>query len=79
MWAKTCIESSNLSLTAKRKNMKPTSSYKMSNATKSMLRLMKGTNEQRNGWKRAFIDAELCAEQAKRTAGKRSRDDNNQE
>ena len=55
--------------------MKPTSSYKMSNTTKAMLRLMKGTDAQRNGWKRAFIDAELAAEAAKRTSQKRSRDD----
>ena len=55
--------------------MKPTSTYKMSGKTKAILRLMKGTKEQRDGWKRAFIDAELCEEHARRTSGKRQRDE----
>ena len=54
--------------------MKPTASYKMSGATKTMLASPRLTAEQRNGWKRAMIDAELTAEHAKRTAGKRSKD-----
>jgi hypothetical protein len=56
--------------------LKPTSSYKMSGPTKTMLALGKFKNaEQRNGWKRAMIDAELTAEHAKKTSGKRSKDD----
>ena len=48
----------------------------MSGLTKIMLASTRLSTEQRNGWKRAMIDAELCAEHAKRTAGKRSKDDN---
>ena len=56
--------------------MKPTSSYKMSKPTKTSLALGHFKNaEQRHAWKRAMIDAELCAEHARRTAGKRSKDD----
>ena len=47
----------------------------MSGATKTMLASTRfKTAEQRNGWKRAMIDAEVTAEHAKRTAGKRSKD-----
>ena len=42
--------------------MKPTANYKMSRSVKTSLALMKGTNEQRNSWKRAMIDAELTAQ-----------------
>ena len=57
--------------------LKPTSTYKMSGMTKAMLASTRfKTAEQRNSWKRAMIDAELTAEHAKRTAGKRSKDDN---
>ena len=42
--------------------LKPTSTYKMSKATKTGLALSKfKTLEQRHQWKRAMIDAELCA------------------
>jgi hypothetical protein len=57
--------------------MKPTASYKMSGSTKTMLASTRFTKEQRNGWKRAMIDAELTAEHAKRTAGKRNKEDRN--
>jgi hypothetical protein len=58
--------------------MKPTASYRMSGPTKTMLALGHfKTAEQRHGWKRAMIDAELTAEHAKKTAGKRSKEDRN--
>ena len=57
--------------------LKPTSTYKMPGMTKGMLASTRfKTAEQRNSWKRAMIDAELTAEHAKRTAGKRSKGDN---
>jgi hypothetical protein len=56
--------------------MKPTSSYKMTKSTKRSLALGKfSSEEQRSAWKRAMIGAELSAEHARRTAGKRSKDD----
>ena len=56
--------------------MKPTSSYKMSKPTKTMLALGKFRDEHdRNAWKRAMIGAELAEEHARRTAGKRTKDD----
>ena len=55
--------------------MKPTSNYKMSKPTKTSLALGRFTsNEQRSAWKRAMIGAELAAEHARKTAGKRSKD-----
>ena len=54
--------------------LKPTASFKLSKSTKRILALGHMTTEQRNGWKRAMIDAELSAEQAQKTSGKRSRD-----
>ena len=53
---------------------KTNASFKLGKQFKTMVALTKGTNEQRNGWKRLFIDAEHSAEVAKRTAGKRSKD-----
>ena len=53
---------------------KTNASFKLGKQFKTMIALTKGTNEQRNGWKRLFIDAEHSAEVAKRTAGKRSKD-----
>ena len=42
--------------------LKPTSTYKMSKPTKTSLALSKFKNkEQRDQWKRAMIDAELCS------------------
>lgn len=42
--------------------MKPTSSFKLSKTTKRCLALGRFTSqEQRNGWKRAMIQAELAA------------------
>ncbi len=42
--------------------MKPTKTYKMSSLTKMMLASTGFRNvEDRNAWKRAMIDAELCA------------------
>ena len=35
--------------------------FKLSKTAKRMVALMKGTQEQRNGWKRMFIDAEYSA------------------
>jgi hypothetical protein len=56
--------------------MKPTASYKMSKPTKTMLALGAFRDaHDRNAWKRAMIGAELAAEHARRTAGKRSKDD----
>ena len=58
--------------------MKPTSSFKLSKTTKRSLALGHfKSEEQRNSWKRAMIDAELSAEHAKKTAGKRSKEDRN--
>mgnify|MGYP003336207995 CR=1 FL=1 len=54
---------------------KPTASYKMSKTTKRMLALGRFTTEQRNSWKKCMIQAELAEEHARRTAGKRSKDD----
>jgi hypothetical protein len=55
--------------------LKPTASFKLSKTTKRMTALMKGSQEGRNQFKKMMIDAELCAEHAKRTAGKRTKDD----
>ena len=56
--------------------LKPTANYKMSSALKTALALGKYRNaEDRNAWKRAMIGAELAAEHARKTAGKRSKED----
>jgi hypothetical protein len=55
--------------------LKATSSYKMSKPLKTSLALSHfSSNEQRSAWKRAMIGAELAAEHARRTAGKRTKD-----
>ncbi len=55
--------------------MKATASYRMTKTTKRSLALGRFTSEQqRHDWKRAMIGAELSAEHAKRTAGKRTKD-----
>ena len=42
--------------------LKPTSTYKMSSSLKTSLALSKfKSKEQRDQWKRAMIDAELCS------------------
>ena len=53
--------------------LKPTANYKMSKPTKTSLALGRFTSqEQRNGWKRAMIQAELSAAiQPKREKGRR--------
>jgi hypothetical protein len=46
--------------------IKPNKDFRLSKSAKTMIALMKGaTNEQRNGWKRAFIQAELAEAAAK--------------
>jgi hypothetical protein len=48
--------------------IKPNSDFKLSKPAKTMIALMGGkTKEQRDGWKRAFIQSEL-AEKAARNA-----------
>jgi hypothetical protein len=46
--------------------------FKLNGAYKRMIALMKGTQEQRNGWKRMFIDAQHSAEVAAIQSKKRS-------
>ena len=46
--------------------LKPNKDFRLSKPAKRMLALMKNvTEEQRNGWKRAFIQAELAEKAAK--------------
>ena len=51
--------------------------FKLSKTFKRMVALMNGTDEQRNGWKRMFIDAQHTAETAVVQSKKRSREDRN--
>ena len=56
---------------------KTSSTFKLSGKYKRIIALTKGTQEQRNGWKRMFIDAQHSEEIAriqskKRSAGKDS-------
>ena len=44
---------------------KPDRNFKMSKTAKTMIALMKGTQEQRNQYKRMMIQAQLAAEAAK--------------
>lgn len=53
--------------------MKPTSTYKMSGPLKMRLASMRYSKEMFPHWKRAMIDAELSAEQARRTQHKRDK------
>jgi len=55
------------------KMQKPTSSYKMSKPLKMRLASMRYSREVYPHWKRAMIDAELSAEQARKTSGKREK------
>jgi hypothetical protein len=49
--------------------LKPNSTYKMSKQTKRTLALTGfKSKEQRDGWKRAMIDAELCSKIVVKTA-----------
>lgn len=45
--------------------MKPNKDFKLSKTSKRIIALTKGTDEQRNGWKGAFIQAELAEKAAK--------------
>ncbi len=49
---------------------KTNASFKLSKTAKRMVALMKGTQEQRNGWKRMFIDAEYSASIVPKTTRK---------
>ena len=51
--------------------------FKLSKTYKRMVALIKGTQEQRNGWKRMFIDAQHSAEVAAIQSKKRSKEDRN--
>jgi hypothetical protein len=53
------------------------SNFKLSKTFKRMVALTKGTEDQRNGWKRMFIDAQHASEQAAVQSKKRSKDDRN--
>lgn len=48
--------------------MTPDKNFRMKSTTKTLLTMMKGTKENRNGWKRMFIEAQLCEEAARRAA-----------
>lgn len=54
---------------------KPTSTYKMSGSLKMRLASTRYSKELHGHWKRAMIDAELCAEQARKTNYKRDKKD----
>jgi len=41
---------------------KPDKNFKMPNEYKTMVRMFKGTEQQRSLWKRSFIDATLAVE-----------------
>ena len=47
---------------------KTNATFKLGKPYKTAIALMKGTQEQRNGWKRMFIDAQHSAEVAKLTS-----------
>ena len=46
--------------------MIPDKHFRMSKPVKTMLALMAGSKENKNGWKRMFIDAQLHEEAARR-------------
>jgi len=46
--------------------MIPDKHFRMKKPTKTWLALMKGSKEQKDGWKRMFIDAQLHEEAARR-------------
>ena len=48
--------------------MTPDKNFRMKQATKIMVASFKGTNESRNGFKNAMIEAQLCEEAAKRAS-----------
>ena len=50
--------------------MTPDKNFRMKKSYKTMLALLKGTADQRHGWKHTFIDAQLHEESAKRAAMK---------
>lgn len=47
--------------------MTPDKNFRMAPRFKSMLALMKGTKENRNSWKKMFIDAQLHEEAARKS------------
>lgn len=49
---------------------KTNASFRLSKTAKRMVALMKGTAEQKNGWKRMFIDAEYSASIVPKTSKK---------
>ena len=48
--------------------MTPDKNFRMKSTAKTALALMKGTKENKAGWKRMFIDAQLCEEVARRAS-----------
>ena len=48
--------------------MTPDKNFRMKATIKSSLSLMRGSKEQKVGWKHAMIDAQLCEESARRAA-----------
>ena len=48
--------------------LKPDKNFRMPNKYKSMLRLIKGSDEIRNLWKSSFIQATLASEQEYKTS-----------
>ena len=55
---------------------KTNASFRLSGAFKRMIALTPGSQEQRNGWKRMFIDAQHSAEIAKVMSKKNSKGKN---
>jgi|APGre2960657423_1045063.scaffolds.fasta_scaffold1198407_1 hypothetical protein len=53
--------------------MRPNSDYKMKKSTKTLLALSSGN--QRHGWKRMMIDAELAEKQARTAKFKENKSD----
>jgi|APCry1669189534_1035231.scaffolds.fasta_scaffold47238_4 hypothetical protein len=45
--------------------IKPNKDFRLSKTSKRVIALMGGSAEQRNGWKRMFIDAEISERVAK--------------
>lgn len=45
--------------------IKPNKEFRLSKTSKRMIALMGGNKEQRDGWKRAYIQAELAEKAAK--------------
>ena len=54
---------------------KTNGTFRLSGTFKRMVALTKGTDAQRSGWKRMFIDAQHSAEIAKLQSKRRSKED----